>query len=206
METFVNFTCQHAHVAHWVFFVCLMLAGLNVPLSEDAILIVGGAIASTCIPDHALRLFLWILLGCWLSGMEAYWIGRLLGPKLYDIHWFNRIITPPRIERLHHYYEKFGVFTFIVGRFIPGGVRNALFMSSGLGKMPFHRFILRDGIACCISTSTIFYIGYTVGENYQQILHYIKTYNAVFLALILTALTVVVSLFFWNKKNKKTLL
>ena len=137
MESFVSFACENAHSAHWIFFLLLMLAGLSLPISEDIILLTGGAIASTCIPDETLHLFLWIYAGCWISAWETYWIGRYFGPKLYDIRWFRHIITPERIHRLHHYYEKFGVFTFIIGRFIPGGVRNALFMTAGLGKMPF---------------------------------------------------------------------
>ena len=89
MESILSFTCEHAHSAHWVFFLLIMLAGLNVPISEDIILITGGAIASTCIPEHTLQMFIWLFLGAWLSAWEAYWIGRLLGPKLYKIKWLR---------------------------------------------------------------------------------------------------------------------
>lgn len=156
-----------------------MLAGFSIPISEDLMLLTGGAIASKCIPEHTLHLYLWIYAGCWLSAWEAYWIGRLLGPKLYDVKWFSRILTRKRIARLHHYYEKFGIFTFIFGRFIPGGARNALFMTAGLGKMHFLKFILRDGIACLISSSIIFTIGYQFAANYDAIVHTLKKYNLI---------------------------
>lgn len=204
MESIVTFACAHAHSAHWIFFLLLMLAGLNIPISEDLILIVSGAIASTCIPDKALFLFSWVFAGCWLSAWEAYAIGRFLGPKVYDIRWFKHIVTPSRINRLHHYYEKFGVFTFIVGRFIPGGVRNALFMTAGLGKMPFLKFILRDGFACLISTSVLFSIGYALGNNYEVVFHYIKTYNEVVVGILLTLILAVCGRLWWlRKENRK---
>jgi len=190
MESLLSFACEHAHSAYWIFFLLLMLAGLNFPISEDIILLTGGAIASMCIPDHAWHLYFWIFAGCWISAWEAYAIGRKLGPRLYDVKWFKHYITRSRIARLHHYYEKFGVFTFIVGRFIPGGVRNALFMSAGLGKMPFLTFISRDGIACFISSSTLFWLGYYFSANYKTIAATIATYNEIAIFAVLIAILV----------------
>jgi membrane-associated protein len=184
METIFNFVCLHADEAQWIMFFLLLLAGFNIPISEDALLIIGGAISSTCVKQHPLEMWGWLFMGCWISAWEAYWIGRLLGPKLYEIRWFHRIINPSRIEKLRHYYEKFGIFTFIVGRFIPGGIRNALFMTTGLSKMPFQTFLLRDFFACLISSVSLFYLGYKFGENHELLLHYFKHYQLLFLSLI----------------------
>lgn len=200
MESIFLSLCEMADQAYWIFFLALMLAGLNLPLSEDLILLTGGALASTCIPEHALHLYLWIYFGCWISAWEAYAIGRYLGPKLYRIKWFHRFVYPERVERIHYYYEKFGVFTFIVGRFIPGGVRNALFLSSGLGKMPFIKFILRDGFACLISSSILFSIGYQFGKNYSLIIYYFDIYKYVGLAIVILIIT---SLLIYHSKRRK---
>lgn len=203
MESIVNFACSHAHSAHWIFFLLLMLAGLNIPISEDLILLTSGAIASTCIPNETLYLFVWIYAGCWMSAWEAYSVGRYFGPKLYEIRWFSRIITQNRIKRLHYYYEKFGVFTFIVGRFIPGGVRNALFMTAGLGKMTFWKFILRDGFACLISSSVIFSVGYSLGENYHSVISYLKAYNEI---VIICVVLISILIGVWLKQSKHKML
>lgn len=191
--------CDFANQAHWMVFGTLMLGGLNFPISEDLTILASGAISSVCIPEHAKRLFIWTYLGSWISAWETYWIGRLAGPKLYQISWFSRVINKERIESLHYYYEKFGVFTFIIGRFIPGGVRNALFLSSGLGKMPFYKFILRDGLACLISTSVLYSLGYGFARNYEVIGEYLKTYNLLVLGLFLTA---VLTLYLIIRKRK----
>jgi membrane-associated protein len=203
MESLLHFACAHAHSAHWIFFLLLMLAGFNIPISEDLILLTGGAIASLCIPEHTLHLFIWIYAGCWLSAWIAYSIGRFLGPKIYDIRWFRHIITKERIERLHHYYEKFGVFTFIFGRFIPGGARNALFMTAGLGKMPFVKFILRDGFACLISSTVIFSIGFSLAQNYQLVVHYFKTYNEIVIGILVLAVLVIGLRLWWTRHLRR---
>lgn len=204
MESILSFICEHAEFAHYIFFAMLMLAGLNVPLSEDLILLSAGAITATCVPENYLTMLTWLFLGCWISAWEAYAIGRYLGPKLYEIKWFSHILTRGRIERLHHYYEKFGIFTFILGRFIPGGVRNTLFMTAGLGKMHFGKFIFRDGIACLISTNVLFYLGFLFGENYSVIVDYFTTYTHVFLALL--ASTIIIFILYkkyWSRFNRE---
>jgi membrane-associated protein len=205
MESILSLICEQSHNAYWIIFCLLLLAGLNVPISEDFLLIVGGVIASTCFIEptrfEIFFLYSWIYAGCWLSAWEAYWIGRLLGPKLYRIRWFSHVITVKRIEVLHYYYEKFGILTFIVGRFIPGGVRNALFMTSGLGKMPFLRFITRDGLACLISSATVFYLGYFFGNNYGLLLHYFKQYQIAIVLLLISAVIIFFFSFILKKRN-----
>lgn len=185
MESIFTYICAHAEYAHLIFFGLLFLAGLNVPISEDLLLLTSGAIASRCFPDQYFSLYLWMFFGCWISGWEAYWIGRIFGPKLYKVSWFNRLINPENIKKLHGYYEKFGIWTFVAGRFIPGGVRNALFITSGMGKMPFMLFTTRDFFAALISTSVIFYLGYIFGENYEIISTYCIRYHRIVLALLI---------------------
>lgn len=185
MESFLSFICAHADQAHYIFFGLFLLAGINLPISEDLLLLTGGAIVSRCIPDQYVHLYLWMFFGCWISGWEAYWLGRWLGPKLYQIRWFKHVVTKKRIEKLHTYYEKFGIWTFIVGRFIPGGVRNALFITSGMGKMPFILFTLRDLVAAFISTNVVFYIGYAFGKHYEIIVENFLKYDKIALLIVI---------------------
>lgn len=177
MEDLFAYVCVHAHNAYWIIFLLLLLTGFCIPISEDILLLGAGAIASTCIPDHLVKLYLWVFFGCIFSAWEAYWIGRLAGPKLYRIPLFRSTLTTRRLNLLRHYYAKFGIWTFIIGRFCPGGVRNALFMSSGLTKMPFPLFILRDGTGCLISTLTLFSLGYHFGKNHEAIFAYFREYE-----------------------------
>jgi membrane protein DedA with SNARE-associated domain len=184
MEDLLGWACQHANDAYWLVFAILFLAGLNIPISEDIVLITAGALARTCLQDDLFFFFLCCYLAAWMSAWQVYWIGRLLGPKLYAISWFKRMASPDRIERLHYYYERYGIWTFIGGRFIPGGVRNALFLTCGLGKMPFFRFVSRDAVAAFFSTVWLFGIGYLFAEHHQAVMRFFKKYNLVAIAVI----------------------
>jgi membrane protein DedA with SNARE-associated domain len=154
-----------------------MLAGLNIPVSEDLMIILSAVLAATVVPENTGLLFLFVFLGCYLSDWVCYWIGRKLGPKLWEIKWFAKTVDRKRLESIHNYYEKYGFWTLLVGRFIPFGVRNCLFLSAGAGKMHFGKFILSDGIACLISNTTLFSVAYFAGKNYKTLLQFVKTFN-----------------------------
>jgi len=209
IESAFSYICENANHAHWIIFLLLLLSGLNLPISEDIVLLGGGAIASTCLPHgqgYAVQLYFWIFLGCYLAAWEGYWIGRLLGPNLYRFKIFNSLITESRMERLRSYYAKYGIFTFIIGRFCPGGVRSALFISSGLTKMPFGLFLLRDGFACLISTFVLFNIGYHFAANIDKLLKGAQAYSFWFLIFFLIAITVSLIYYgyrYYYKKNFK---
>lgn len=202
IDEIAKYACENTGLAAWMFAFLILLAGISVPVSIDVILILAGAIASTCLPEKTYTLFAALFLACWVSAWEAYWIGRVLGPKLYDFRWFKHILTLKRIERLHYYYEKFGFLTFMVGRFIPGGVRNALFITSGLGKMPFHKFILRDFPACLLNTSFLYYLGYMFGSNYEIIIAYFKRYNSVVLVILFIVIFSFLFYHFYKNRSK----
>lgn len=182
-QAIFQFICLHNANAHWIICGLILLAGLNVPISEDFLLLSAGALASTYFTQGTFYMFGLVFAACLISGWEAYWMGRLLGPKLLQIRWFGHILPQSRIDKIEYFYKKYGILTFIVGRFIPGGVRNALFLSSGLTKMPFLLFMRRDFVGCLLASSVVFYLGYLFGSNSQTIFHYMEMYERGFLIL-----------------------
>lgn len=201
MEWWVHFATEHVESAQWIFFVLIMLAGLSVPISEDIVLITAGALAGTCGSAECVSIFILVFVAAWVAAWEAYWIGRILGPKLFQLKWFSHILPPHRLERLHYYYEKHGILIFFVVRFIPGGVRNAFFMTSGMGKMPFVKFIARDFPACLLSASFLFALGYLFGINSEAIIQFFKTTHTIAFAVALGALILYLGVRWYKRKR-----
>ncbi|EKE08018.1 MAG: hypothetical protein ACD_17C00394G0001, partial [uncultured bacterium] len=96
------------------------------------------------------------------------------------------------------YYEKYGFWTLLVGRFIPFGVRNCLFLTAGLGKMHFGKFLLSDGIACILSNTVLFSLAYVVGKNYTSLISSLKTFNI----FLFSAFVVAIIGYLWYKRKK----
>lgn len=193
------FFIDYALQAHWIIFCLFILAGFNLPISEDFLIISAGVIASTLVPENTWKLFTAVFLGAYLSDWMAYWIARKLGPNLWKWRWFARMVSKKKIEQMQSYYNKYGMVTLLIGRFIPFGVRNCLFITAGISQMNFLKFILADGIACIISNSVLFAITFYSGKNYELLLQHLKIINIVLFVVFVIALI----LFFWYKKGKK---
>lgn len=190
--------CMHAEYSSFAFFGLLLLSGLFIPISEDLTIIVAGMVASHCLnPEHFKFLLFMVWLGCLLSAWETYWIGRLLGPKILSLPIIHYFITPKHIKRAEELIHKYGIYSFLVGRFFPGGVRNALFLTSGFSRMPFPIFIMRDLVAGTLTTTVLFSIGYFFGQNLDQIFKWVKELD---LAAFVMLLGVILFFFFLRKR------
>lgn len=179
METFISLLSAQALHAHWIFFFLLILAGFNLPISEDLVVLSSAVIAATVVPENTYKLFAFVFMGCYLSDWIAYWIGRSLTPWLRKRKWLAKIVDNKRILKINEFYDKYGVSTLLFGRFIPFGIRNFLFMSAGMVRMNFLKFILVDGVACLLSNTICFTLAYSFAENYQKVLFYMKKANLV---------------------------
>lgn len=196
MEDLVQFIIGHAEIAHWIVFGSLILAGFNVPISEDLMIVISAMLAATVVPENLYKLFFAVFLGCCLGDSICYATGRWLGPRL----WLAKSLKKERVAQIGQYYERYGFWTLIVGRFIPFGVRNGLFLTAGFGKMPFVKFACSDGLACMLSNGTLFSLAYFGGKKYQAILASLKTVNIfLFVAFAIAVIAVI-----WYKRKGKT--
>ena len=199
MDAFIQWISQHAAYAHWVIFGAILLAGFNIPLSADFLILAGAFLAATLVPEHTLHLYLAIFLGCYFSAWIAYWLGRLVGKKMQAFKWFSKFFSPERLDKTQKFYRKYGFWTLLIGRFIPFGVRNCIFMSSGMSKLSFGKFALWDLIACFIWSSLYFSLFYVMGQHYTTVYSYLKTFHLlIFVALGVTLIPIV-----WYKRKKK---
>ena len=202
MESIIQFISAHAHHAHWYIFIGLLLAGFNIPISIDAVMVLSAILASTFVPEHKEILYISVLFGATFSAWIAYTLGRVIGKKLTHTRPFSSLLTPERIRKMEGFYQKYGIWTFIIGRFIPFGVRNCIFLTSGMSRMPFKTFALRDALGCFIWTTTIFSLVYMVGQNFASIWHTVKTLNIILFSAF--SVTVIGVIWYKLKKKKKT--
>lgn len=188
MEAFFDYLCSHLHLAPWLILALFLLAGFNIPVSEDFLVIISGILASQWMPEKTLLLFTVVFIGSYVSDWEAYALGRYLAYRR-DKKGKNSVwLSSPKAKRIKAIYSKYEDAALFLGRFIPFGVRNILFMLSGAKKMPFRRFLLIDGLACILSNIFMFTLAYKAGKNWQDLLELIRhsqIYVISFLALVI---------------------
>jgi membrane-associated protein len=163
MESVLALVQQHAELAPFVVFGLLVLAGFNLPISEDA-MILGSALLASERPDLLPQLLLAVYAGAYLGDLICYTLGRRFGPALWRIPGFERLVPARYVLKLSTFYTRYGVWLLLVGRFVPFGVRNALLLTAGLGRMPFWRLALTDLVAATFSCGASFWLYFTYGQ------------------------------------------
>ena len=155
LNSLVNFFT--AHIPYWplVCFSLLILAGFNLPVSEDAVIVLSAGVT---LSDSSLVIPTWIslYLGIFISDIMVYWWGYFLSKGMFRFKKIRKKLTENKIRLVAKTLDDYGFRTFIVCRFIPFGVRNTLWMSSGFVGLPFKKFLLYDSIAALVSCSTLY--------------------------------------------------
>lgn len=181
MEAFLDFVQANVHLAPYAYFGLLFLAGFNIPVSEDLMLLTSALIAIKN-PHMTYELFAGVFLGAYISDLICYgFMGRYLGEKMFKIKFFANMISQEKLDKVNGFYAKYGVLTLLIGRFIPFGVRNALFLTAGLGKMNAWKFAISDFIACVISCTFFFWLYFTYGESVVDL---VKRGNIILFTLV----------------------
>lgn len=194
MEMILEYIQANVAIAPYLIFGLLFLAGFNIPVSEDAMLFISALIAVKN-PEYTYQLFIAVFLGAYISDVICYaFMGRYLGSKIFKLKFFASVASPERIEKVNNFYNKYGILTLMLGRFIPFGVRNALFLTAGLGKMNAWKFAISDLIACSISCVAFFSLYYNFGET---VIEYVKKGN-----VIIFSVAVIAGLVIFLKKKK----
>jgi len=176
---------------HFISFALLLLAGLNIPVSEDLVFIISASIAATIIPENKYIIFAGCYLGAFMSDIVAYNLGRYGLPLLFKTRFFNSKSTRKKIVMIESYFNKYGGVALFVGRFIPFGVRNMIFLTAGMVKFNYLKFTFIDLAALSITSTLLFYLGFKFGENIDIVLHYIENYK-IFAFIILTIFIILI--------------
>jgi len=124
-------------------------------LPGDSLLFAGGTFAALGSLDAR-----WLIISLSLAAIAGdtvnYWIGHLVGPKVFHKEK-SPFLNKEYLYRTHRFYEKYGGKTIILARFIPI-IRTFAPFVAGIGSMTYRRFILYN-ISGGIAWVVIFVLG-----------------------------------------------
>ncbi len=112
----------------------------------DITLLMSGALAHSGFFGRYsfLKLFVMGTLGGMAGDCIAYGVGRVFHQNAKHYRFYQ--MAQPRIEKL---IAKFGAFAIVISKYIYG-IRAAMCVFYGIGKMPFGRFLILDAISCSL--------------------------------------------------------
>ena len=167
-QTLSALAAQHAALMFAALFVVIFAeTGLVVfpLLPGDSLLFLSGTVvAASGIDVHLLVLTLFA--AAVLGDSVNYSVGRFIGPKAFHRPQETRLgrwLKPQYLERTHRFYEKYGGFTIIIGRFVPI-VRTFAPFLAGVGAMTYRKFIVFNMIGGAAWVASLVYAGYLFGN------------------------------------------
>ncbi len=190
---------QMAPNVHFISFGLLLLAGFNLPISEDIVFIISASIAATIVPENRYMIFAGCFAGAYISDIIAHLLGRFAGRRILKMEFFKDRIPEEKINRIELYFKKYGGKTLFFGRFVPFGVRNMLFITAGIVKMDILKFLTVDLMALSVTSVILFSLGYSFGKNYRQIMPYVEKYK---LVIFIIFILLIVFLYLRKRFNK----
>jgi membrane-associated protein len=130
-------------------------------LPGDSLLFVSGAV--TAIAGLNVHLLVAILIAAAIAGDSVnYYVGSKLGLRAFD-NKDSRVFKRVYLERTQAFYEKYGAFSIVMGRFVPI-VRTFVPFLAGVAQMPYRVFFLYNVVGGVLWISSLTYAGYLFGN------------------------------------------
>jgi len=137
----------------------------------DYLLFAAGMFCGTQYLELPLVLLLALLvIASFMGDLTGYFKGKWLGEKLF-VDNNSRFFKKEYLERGSGFYTRFGVWAFILGRFMPV-IRTLVPAIAGATKFKFRRFLLFNILGALTWVCTLVPLGYFVGKAYPDVMKY----------------------------------
>lgn len=150
-------------------FLVLFVAGLGVPIPEEAPILAAGVLASQDVIKWWLGLAV-CFVGVLSGDAALYWVGHHWGEHIMDWRFTRFVLTPEREKLVVEAYRRHGVKIVFTARFVVG-FRAAAFLTAGIAGIPFWKFLLVDGLAAVVGVPLGFGVAYLFTDQLPAILH-----------------------------------
>jgi membrane-associated protein len=141
-------------------------------------------------------LFLVLAAAAVIGDTVNYWIGKIIGPKIFHKEK-TRFFKKEYLDRTHKFYEKYGAETIIIARFVPI-IRTFAPFVAGIGRMTYLKFISYNVIGGVGWVAIFTFGGYFFGN-----IPFVKNnFSIVIIAIILISLVPAVLEFLKHRKKR----
>ena len=141
------------------------------------------------------------LLGVLSGDVVLYWVGRHWGERVLAWRVVRWVLTPAREDTLVTAYREHAMKTVALARHV-AGLRAAAFLTAGIARVPFWKFLVADAGAAAVSVPFVFGLAYFFTDQIFAILadvHRVERWAAL-AVLVGLAAGVVVYVVRWNRR------
>lgn len=111
-----------------------------------------------------------LIIASFLGDTTGYFKGKWLGEKLFTKQ-DSRLFKRQYLERGNRFYEKYGIWAFIMGRFMPV-IRTLVPMIAGASSYNFRKFLVSNFAGSVVWIGTLVPLGYFIGRTYPDVINH----------------------------------
>jgi membrane protein DedA with SNARE-associated domain len=137
-------------------------------------------------------------IGGTLAQLFLYWAGYYGGRPFLEKYGKYILINKHHIELSERWFQKYGPGVIFTARFIPV-VRHAISIPAGIAKMSQTKFIVYTVAAVIPWTIFFLFLGYKLGDNWNQI----EEVAAPYIKPLIIVAIVTLALYFFIKQKMK---
>jgi membrane protein DedA with SNARE-associated domain len=178
-------------------FIALFLAGLGVPLPEEVPVLTAGVLA------HEQVVRWWLALPVCVVGVLSgdtvlYWVGRHWGERVLAWRLVRRVLSREREEALKESYRRHGVKIVFTARHVMG-LRAAAFLTAGIARVPFPRFLAADFAASMLGVPLSFGLAFFFTDQLERIMTDVRRVERWALLALFGAVAVFIAVRAWRR-------
>ncbi|MBG9791927.1 membrane protein [Paenibacillus dendritiformis] len=170
----------------------IMLGLMIEVIPSEIVLAYGGFLVSIQEITFAEAVIFGVIGGV-IAQLFVYWIGRYGGRPVLERYGKYILIQPHHIAKSEEWFQKYGTGVIFTARFVPV-VRHAISIPAGISKMNVWRFTLLTTLAVIPWTILFVYLGFVLGDKWEQIDDvagkWVKPFILVALALLIVYVVV----------------
>ncbi len=146
----------------------LLLGSVGVPIPEEMPIVAAGILSHEGLAQWWLALPVCVL-GVLAGDVVLYWAGRRWGERLLRWRVVRHVLTRARADWLKAAYREHAMKTVAMARHVTG-LRAAAFLTAGIARVPFWKFILADAAAAAVTVPLAFGLAYFFTHQINAIL------------------------------------
>ena len=184
-------------------FAVLLLGSLGVPIPEEMPIIAAAVLSHEGIVRWWLALPV-CLLGVLSGDMVLYWVGRHWGEQVLNWRMVRLVLTPAREQWLKAAYRRHALKTVVTARHVMG-LRAAAFLTAGIARVSFWKFVVADAGAAVLGVPLVFGLAYFFTDQIKAVMADVhRAERWLGLAVLLALATILaVGVWRWNRRVGK---
>lgn len=151
---------------YFAMFGILFISAMGVPIPEEPLLIASGLSVGWGTSSYGLTC-LACLAGILAGDLWVYFLGRRGGKWFLRTRLGSVVFSESRQMRIEHLFEKHGMKTVFLGRFIPA-VRFGVFFFAGRHRMDLKKFIGLNAVGAVVYAPLWIWLSTLAGKKFSR--------------------------------------